>query len=67
MSVVIGCVVFASLSKPQLNHILTQPQLYIALVSSDTKMTLHPQPPPPTTQTQCQQYLSCYDLIVMKL
>ena len=38
----------------------TQPN--ITLVGLDMKMTLHttlPAPPPPT-ETQCQQYLSCY-------
>ena len=48
-----------SLSKPQLNHNSTQPN--ITLDGLDMKMTLHTHPtPPPTTQTQCQQYLSCY-------
>ena len=50
------CVCFRSqLSKPQLNHNSTQPN--ITLVGLD--MTLHTTPPHPT-ETQCQQYLSCY-------
>ena len=40
----------------QLNHNSTQPQPKITLVGLDMKMTLHT----PTTQTQNQQYLSCY-------
>ena len=51
------------LSQPQLNRNLTQPN--ITKVGFDMKMSLHIHPPlpihhPPTTQTQCQQYLSCY-------
>ena len=48
-----------TLSNPRLNHNSTQPQPKITLVGFDMKMTLHPHPPL-TTQTQCQQYLSCY-------
>ena len=40
------------LSKPQPNLNTT--------VRFDLKMTLHTTPPPHPTQTQCQQYLSCY-------
>ena len=45
------------LTKPHLTHNSTQP--YITLVGWDMKMTLHIHQPT-TTQTQCQQYLSCY-------
>ena len=42
----------------------TQPQPNIILVGLCTKMTLHTTPPlhltHPPTETQCQQYFSCY-------
>ena len=47
------------LSQSQLNHNSTKPNK--TKVGLDTKMTSHHPPtrPPPTKQTQCQQYLSC--------
>ena len=48
------------LSSPQLNHNLTQYQPYIPLVGLEMKMTLYTTPPPHPTETQWQQYLSCY-------
>ena len=44
------------LATPQVNQNLTQPN--IALVGLDMKMTVHTTTTP--TETQCQQYLSCY-------
>ena len=54
------CLECRVLSKPQLNHNSTQPQPNMTLVGLDMKMTLQTTPPPHPTQTQCQQYLSCY-------
>ena len=48
------------LSKSQLNRNLTQLQPNITLVGLDTKMTLQTTPHHHPTQTQCQQYPSCY-------
>ena len=49
------------LSKPQLNHNSTQPNITLSWVTHENDFAHHPTPPPPTTtETQCQQYLSCY-------
>ena len=50
------------LSKPQLNHNSTQPNITLSWVRHENDFAHHPTPPTPhpPTQTQCQQYLSCY-------
>ena len=52
--------VFLLLSKPQLNHNSTHPNITLSWVRHENDFAYHPTPSPTTTQTQCQQYLSCY-------
>ena len=53
------------LSKPQLNHNLTQPQPNKTLVGLDTKMTLHP--PPHPQKLNASNISAVADPILMKL
>ena len=56
--------IWCKLSKPQLNHNSTQPNITLSWLRHENYFAYHLNPPPPphptTTQTQCQQYLSCY-------
>ena len=47
----------SELSKPQLNHNSTQPNITLSWVRHENDFANHPTT---TTQTQCQQYLSFY-------
>jgi len=50
---------WSKLSKPQLNHNSTQPNITLSWVRHENDFAHHPTPHP-TTQTLCLQYLSCY-------
>ena len=52
-----GCSSYHFLSKPQLNHNSTQPNITLCWVRHENDFAYTR---PPTTETQCLQYHSCY-------
>ena len=63
--ILFGIFIYTKLSKPQLNHNSTQPNITLSWVRHENDFaspptTTNPPHPRTTTQTQCQQYLSCY-------